>query len=69
MPTLIMACQHAFAELDYRVLEALKSYFLSEFHHITSAALFVCKQVLESANPKISGINDAKRIRAPTYLP
>lgn len=48
MPTLIMACQHAFAELDYRVLEALKSYFLSEFHHITSAALFVSKQVLES---------------------
>lgn len=47
MPTLIMACQHAFAELDYRVLEALKSYFLSEFHHITSAALFVSKQVFE----------------------
>lgn len=44
---MIMACQHAFAELDYRVLEALKSYFLSEFHHITSAALFVSKQVFE----------------------
>ena len=32
--------QNAFAELDYRVLEALKSYFLSEFHHITGRPVF-----------------------------